>query len=243
GMLRKTGEAIIDRWHEPDEGIWEIRAEPRQHTYSKLMCWAALDRLARLHDHGDIIIPKERFQREANRIREVVLTEGYNRDLGAFVSVLGGDKMDASLLLMAEFGFLDPNDPRMIRTHELILEKLGDGVLLRRYEPHADDGLPGEEGAFGICSFWDDEYLARRGLAEEAVHRFETMLGYANDLGLYAEQLDPETGAHLGNFPQAFTHIGLINTLLVIAHETGERPAPEVKDKFTSESEENGRIA
>ena len=222
-MLVQVGTSLLEKWRLPDEGIWEKRSEPAHNTYSKVMSWVAMDRLIKLHDAGIMEVPREKFAEAAREIRETVEREGYNEELGTFVSEFGGDKMDASLLLLAMYQFVEADDPRMVRTYELIQERLGHGSLLFRYEEDDDDGLPGEEHAFGLCSFWDDEYLALRGDVDKAIELFEAMLDHQNDVGLYAEQIHEETGEHLGNFPQAFTHIGLINTLLMIAHQSGDR--------------------
>lgn len=233
-MLAKTGDALLERWREPDEGIWEIRNERKHHTYSKVMSWVTVDRLIRLHEHGDLKIDLERYKKERKIIRAEIEEKGVDRELGAFVNAYGTQEMDASLLLIPDYGFVAADDPRMLRTFELIQEQLADGCLLYRYK--YDDNLPGTEGAFGICSFWDEEYLARLGRVDEAMDHFEQMLGYANDVGLYAEQIDPATGIQLGNFPQAFTHVGLINALLMIAEKMGQG-VPDETDKTLTRTE------
>lgn len=236
-MLIRAGIALLDKWQLPDEGIWEKRSEPRHNTYSKVMSWVAMDRLIKLHDAGHMDVPRDRFADAAREIRETVEREGYNEELGAFVSEFGGDRMDASLLLLAMYQFVEPDDPRMVRTYELIQERLARGSLLFRYEEDDDDGLPGEEHAFGLCSFWDDEYLALLGDVDKAIELFESMLEYQNDVGLYAEMIHEDTGEHIGNFPQAFTHIGLINTLLMIAHKTGDRRSDKLVNGMPTKRE------
>jgi GH15 family glucan-1,4-alpha-glucosidase len=233
-MLAKVGDALIERWHKPDEGIWEIRNEQKHHTYSKVMSWATVDRLIRLHEHGDLEIDLDRYKKERKKIRADIEENGVDKELGAFVNAYGTQEMDASLLLIPDYGFVEADDPRMLKTFDLIQEQLSDGCLLYRYK--YDDNLPGEEGAFGICSFWDEEYLARLGRVDEAMDHFEQMLEYANDVGLYAEQIDPKTGRHLGNFPQAFSHVGLINALLMIAHKMGQG-VPDESDPELSKTE------
>jgi GH15 family glucan-1,4-alpha-glucosidase len=227
-LLRQLGAAVCRLWREPDEGIWEKRSGRFHHTYSKAMCWVALDRLLRLDGRGRLELPAaERgdFARHRDALRHAIETAGFSQRLGSYVDVLGGDELDASLLLLGLRGFDDPaRSPRLQSTLAAVRERLDSNGLLYRYPPGAD-GIPGGEAAFGICSFWLAEFLARAGRVEEAVARFEHVLGYANDLGLYGEEIDPQTGAALGNFPQAFTHVGLISAALAIAAATGcERP-------------------
>ncbi len=227
-MLSELGDAVCDKWRQPDEGIWEVRSGPQQNTYSKAMCWVALDRLVSLHEEDYIKVDVDRFVRERDAIREMVETKGYNESLESYTMTLEGEHLDASLLLMAIEGYIEPNHPRMRSTWECIQERLGRDGLIYRYD--AEDGLPktkGHEGAFGMCCFWATEYLARCGEVEKAEAHFEELLEYANDLGLYAEEIEPETGDALGNFPQAFTHIGLINSALQIQRARGEITADE----------------
>lgn len=214
-LLAGLGKTVCQFWREPDQGIWEIRGRRRHYTYSKLLCWTALDRLIRLHELGEVSCPVERFRGARHDLRLAIDTHGYNRRLGAYTSVFGGREIDASLLLMPHFGYLEARDPRMRGTFELIERHLTRGALVYRYHP-ALDGIAGGEGAFGICSFWAVEYLARAGEIGRAVERLEQMLAYANDLGLYAEEVEPVSGAALGNYPQAYTHVGLINAVLAI---------------------------
>lgn len=215
-MLRRLGNEVVQRWMDPDEGIWEIRAGRRQHTYSKVMCWVALDRLVKMHAEGRIQVPVERYRSVRGEIRDVVEARGYNTQLDSYVATLDGNRVDASLLLLPIYGYTEAGAPRMRSTYARIQEELGHGSLLYRYAPDTDDGLSSQEGAFGLCSFWDEEILARRGEVEEAKAHMEKMLPYANEVGLFAEEIDPETGGALGNFPQAFTHIGFINAALSI---------------------------
>jgi len=227
-MLRKLGDEVCRRWREPDEGIWEIRSGRQQHTYSKVMCWIALDRLIKMHTEGHVRVPAGRYRSVRGEIREVVEQRGYNTELDSYVTTLDGNQVDASLLLLPIYGYTEAGAPRMRSTYARIQDELGHDSLLYRYAPGTDDGLRSEEGAFGLCSFWDEDILARRGDVEEAKAHMEKMLPYANDLGLFAEEIDPQTGAALGNFPQAFTHIGFINAALSIAKaERGETIHPE----------------
>ena len=213
-MLVGFGETVCRRWCEPDEGIWEIRASRRHHTYSRAMCWVALDRLLRLHEAGLVRVPVERFARARAEIQREVERDGFNEEVGSYVSVSGGNEVDASLLQLGRYGYVDPASPRMRGTLRAIQGRLGANGLLYRYV--ADDGLPPGEGAFGICSFWAVTAQALAGDREGAAARFERVLSYANDLGLFAEEIDPANGAALGNFPQAFTHVGLIDAALTL---------------------------
>jgi GH15 family glucan-1,4-alpha-glucosidase len=211
-MLRGFGATACRLWREPDSGIWETRGPPRQFTLSKVMCWAALDRLLKLQVRGALELSRTqvaRFDETRAAIADTVESQGFNTTLGSYTSELDGDKLDASLLLMACIGYKDPGDPRMRGTFDLIEQRLARDGLLQRYE-----NAP--EGAFGICSFWAIDNLACRGEVEAADRRFRRMLGFANDVGLYAEEIDLATGAALGNFPQGFTHIGLINAAVAI---------------------------
>jgi GH15 family glucan-1,4-alpha-glucosidase len=213
-LLVGLGDTACKRWREPDEGIWEVRHGRRPHTYSKAMCWVALDRLVRLHEGGQLEAPVDRFSKVRDEIRAEVEARGYNEELGSYVSAFDGDELDASLLLLGVYGYAEPGDARMRATCELIYERLGTGPLLHRYR--GDDGLAGGEGAFGIASFWGVEARARQGEVGRAREDFERLCAYANDVGLFAEETDPDSGAALGNFPQAFTHVGLISAALTL---------------------------
>ena len=214
--LRGFGRKVCQMWRHPDDGIWEFR-QPRQHTtYSKAMCWAALDRLLRLAEEGHLDVPEGLFREEAEALRETILREAWSEARGAFAGAFGHDYLDASVLVMPSLGLIDPNDERMRMTFERIDGALGHGSLLHRYE-HGVDGWPTREGAFGVCCFWAADYLALRGEPEAARRRVEELLAHANDVGLYSEEIDPETGLALGNFPQALTHSGLVNACLRIA--------------------------
>ena len=213
-MLRGLGRTVCRRWEEPDEGIWEVRGGRLHHTYSKVMCWVALDRLVKLHEAGVLKVPLDRFAQVRDAIRDAVERRGYNDRLGSYTRIFDGDDVDASLLLLARYGFVEAGSPRMQGTFRRIHQALERNGLLFRYQ--ADDGLPPGEGAFGLCSFWAIECLAQQGLRDEATRRFERMLTLANDVGLFGEEIDPGTGAALGNFPQAFTHVGLIDAALAL---------------------------
>lgn len=213
--LAGLGETVCRVWREPDEGIWEVRSGPAHHTYSKVMCWNALEGLLRLHAAGICRVPADRFTRERDAIRHEVESRGYNTSLGSYVSILDGDGLDASLLQLITTGYTDPRSDRARGTCRAVYRELGHSALLRRYIP-GGDGVAGGEGAFGICSFWGVEALALVGDLPAARAAFDELCGYANDVGLFAEEIDPHSGEALGNFPQAFTHVGLIGAALAL---------------------------
>jgi GH15 family glucan-1,4-alpha-glucosidase len=230
-VLVNLGRTVCDLWKLPDDGIWEPRRGRRQNTHSKVMCWVALDRLVKLQEEGHVGGPRELFARVRDEIGARVEKEGWSQETGSYVAFFGGNDVDASLLRLGLCDYVDARDRRMVATTERIRERLGVDGLLYRYL--TADGIPGGEGAFGICSFWGVECYARQGRQAEAVAWFESLLAYANDVGLFSEELDPRTRSLLGNFPQAFTHIGLINAALTLAecagHPQGPHPAPKKK--------------
>jgi GH15 family glucan-1,4-alpha-glucosidase len=231
-LLVGLGNTVSKIWRDPDEGIWEPRSGQHQHTHSKVMCWVALDRLIALHDDGHLKAPVDAYRRERDEIRRVVEAHGWNPSLESYTSALDMAVVDASLLRLAFCGFADPRGERMQGTRRAIDRQLTKNGLVYRYL--FDDGLPGDEGAFGICSFWAVEACALGGNFEQALAWFERLLSYANDVGLFAEEIDPDTGEQLGNFPQAFTHVGLINTALTLARLAGrpqEQPAGRKEGK------------
>jgi GH15 family glucan-1,4-alpha-glucosidase len=237
-MLIGLGETVCRRWREPDEGIWEVRSGRWHHTLSKAMCWVALDRLIALHTDGHLRAPIERFRRARSEIREEIEARGYNTVLDSYVSRLDGDQLDASLLLLGLYQYADPAGPRMVSTVRRIYERLARGNLLYRYLGQ-DDGLRSPEGAFGIAGFWGVQCLAQAGECVRARDAFEALCAYGNDVGLFAEGFDPETGDALGNFPQAFTHIGLINAALTLeACERGRDPEQEIEAEHSMAEEQ-----
>jgi GH15 family glucan-1,4-alpha-glucosidase len=223
-MICGFGDYVCRNWRKSDEGIWEPRSGVAHNTHSRVLCWTALDRLLELHARGHLPeAPVDYFQKNREEIRREVERYAWNPHLESYASQLNGEELDASLLLLPWYGFDQASSKRMRQTYARIRERLGTGEgLLYRYRTAESPG----EGAFGICSFWGAEYLALGGAsAEEARQVFERLLGYANDLGLFAEEIDPETGSALGNFPQAFTHVGLINAALSLAKRLeGESP-------------------
>jgi GH15 family glucan-1,4-alpha-glucosidase len=215
-LLIGFGQTVCKQWRDPDSGIWEIRGPKRHYTFSKVMCWTALDCLVKLHQCGCLCIDVEAYRRERDAIGHVIETQGFNTDLDSYVSELDGDRVDAALLLMGCLEYKTPDDLRMRSTLARIRERLGRNGLLYRYEA-GTDGMASHEGAFGICSFWAVDNLALRGDLSAAKQAFEHILSFSNDVGLFAEEIDPDTGEALGNFPQAFTHVGLVNGAMALA--------------------------
>lgn len=227
-ILERAVERAAEAWREPDQGIWETRGEPRHYVSSKLMCWVALDRgarLARWRDDGD---RADRWAQVADEIRADILSRGVS-ERGVLRQHYDTDALDASVLLAPLVRFLPPDDERLRATVIAIADELTEGGLVLRYRTdETDDGLSGAEGAFTICSFWLVSALSEIGERERARRLCELLLNLAGPLGLYAEEIEPRTCAHLGNFPQAFTHLALINAVShVIADEVaGEREEP-----------------
>jgi len=203
----------IENWQRPDHGIWEFRTEPRHFTYSKVMAWVAVDRGLRLALALKRPVDFDGWARHREAIRADIEEHAWNQSRQTFVQYYGGANVDSSLLFMPMVGFLAADDPRIVATIEAITRDLGNGGMLWRYNPsEAQDGLRGGEGTFTMCSLWLAGSLIAGGRVAEAQVIFEQVLGYAGPLGLYSEMLDPLTGEFLGNYPQAFTHIGLIHT-------------------------------
>lgn len=199
-------------WQRPDEGIWEVRGGAKEFLHSRLMCWVAFDRALRLAQKRSLSGPLETWQHTRDEIRNDIFTNFWDEELQAFVQAKGTKDMDASTLLMPMMRFISPVDPMWLSTLRVLEKTLIEDTLVRRYEAERThvDGLPGGEGHFTACSFWYVECLARAGDLERAQLLFEKLLGYANHLGLYSEELG-SNGQHLGNFPQAFTHLALIS--------------------------------
>lgn len=214
-MLGRFADEAATGWTEPDQGIWEVRGGPRHFLYSKLLCWVALDRAVTMADEGVLAGDRTRWAHARDEIRAAILERGYNRELGAFTQSLGSGELDASALVIPLVGFLPASDARMRSTVSAIRERLTLDGLVRRYA--ADDGLPGGEGAFLLCSLWLAENLALQGRVDETRDAFERVAAHANDVGLLSEEVQPSTGELLGNYPQAFTHLGVIRAALTIA--------------------------
>jgi len=203
-------------WAEADQGIWEMRGAPRHHVYSKVMCWVALDRAI---DMADLLQASEKvpaWSSAREEIREAILGRGWNEEVGAFTQSFDSEALDASALIIPIVGFLPPADRRVLQTIEAIEAGLTDAAgLVLRYA--GDDGLEGEEGSFILCTFWLAEAHALAGNVDHARAVFERAASRANDLGLLSEEIDLHSGAMIGNFPQAFSHIGLINAAWAIS--------------------------
>ena len=214
-FLADAADAAADRWRNPDQGIWEVRGEPRHYLYSKLMCWVAVDRAIALAGLLQATDRVPRWEDTREQIRKSICTRGWSDAAGAYTQAYGADQLDASALMLGIVGFLPGSDPRFLATIEAIEQRLTDGRgLVYRY--HGDDGLPGEEGAFLLCTFWLAQALALAGLPERATAVFERAAGFASGLGLMAEEVAPGSRELLGNFPQAFSHIGLVNAAWAI---------------------------
>ena len=203
-------------WLEPDEGIWEVRGPRRHFTHSKVMAWVAFDRAVKTVEKLGREGPADRWRATRDAIKADVLAKGFNADVGSFVQYYGSDRLDASLLLIPLVGFLPSNDERVLGTVRAIERDLMRDGFVERYRADAEnvevDGLPPGEGVFLPCSFWLVAVLARQGRLDEAVELYERLLSLRNDLGLISEEYDPERGRLVGNFPQAFTHIALVET-------------------------------
>jgi GH15 family glucan-1,4-alpha-glucosidase len=214
--LRQLINWVCDNWQRKDEGIWEVRGGARHFTYSKLMCWVALDRALRLADKRSFPTNRERWLKCRDQIYEDIMTRGWNSKRGVFVQYYGSETLDAANLMMPLVFFLSPTDPRMLKTLDAINLPpengglVSDSLVFRYNMEETADGLRGGEGTFNICSFWLVEALTRAGRVNQARLMFERMLGHANHLGLFAEETGP-SGEALGNFPQAFTHLALIS--------------------------------
>ena len=231
--IRSRLDWICDNWQRPDAGLWEMRNREEHFVFSKVMNWVALDRGVRLADKRALPANRARWLEERDRIYEEVMTRGWNAKRRAFTQFYGSEDLDASLLIMPLVFFMAPNDPRMLSTIDAILKRpsesglVTDGLVYRYPPDPRIDGLPGEEGTFNMCSFWLVEALTRASQAnpaklDQAMLLFERMLGYANHLGLYAEQTGPQ-GEALGNFPQAFTHLALISAAFNLDRRLGTR--------------------
>ncbi len=213
-LLVRQVEVAIERWREPDRGIWEVRGEPKHFASSKMFCWVACDRGARLAELREDSERVQRWRAVADEIKADVLEHGVD-ERGVFVQHYGSTALDASLLLLPLMRFLPPDDPRIRATVLAIADELTEGGLVLRYRTEeTDDGLAGREGTFLICSFWLVSALCEIGELDRARSLCERLLGYSSPLGLYAEEVDPHTGRQLGNFPQAFTHLALINAVM-----------------------------
>lgn len=212
--LERLIDGVVDLWKLPDQGLWEARDAPAHHVHSKLMCWVALDRGLRLAESFGRTEPLPRWRAAAEEVRAAILEHGYDAAQQSFTQAFGRSELDASVLRVTLTGFLPPEDPRVRGTIEAIEHGLGDGPFLRRYT--RDDGVNGPEGAFLLCSFWLVEALARLGETRRAMDRWEGLLEAAGPLLLFSEEFDRSGNRPLGNYPQAFTHIGLLRAALAL---------------------------
>jgi GH15 family glucan-1,4-alpha-glucosidase len=211
-LIQKQIECVVSDWKLPDHGIWEIRNEKKEFLHSRLMCWVAMDRAIKIAEHRSFPYPEAEWQATRDEIYKDIYNNFWNEDLQAWVQYKGASHVDASVLLMPLTHYISPLEPRWVSTMKVIEKELKLDVLIYRYQNHLEkvDGLDGEEGTFNMCSFWYIEALAKSGEIDLAVESFEKMIGYSNHLGLFSEELGKK-GEHLGNFPQAFTHLALIS--------------------------------
>ena len=207
-------------WADPDEGLWEIRGQPRHFTYSKVMCWVAFDRAIKAVEVNGLPGPVEHWRKIRDQIHAEVCKHGWSAKRGSFVQSYRSRELDASLLLIPTTGFLPCSDPRVKSTIEAIQRELTrDGFVMRYRTRKSLDGLPPGEGVFLACSFWLADCLIMLGRRDEARELFERLCRLTNDVGLLSEEYDPRSGRHLGNFPQAFSHVALVNTAMNLSEE------------------------
>jgi GH15 family glucan-1,4-alpha-glucosidase len=230
GLQRALLAHLEKVWTEPDTGIWEMRSAPRHFTYSKVMAWVAFDRAVKMVEGFGVQGPVERWRELRRRIHRDVCENGFSRKRNAFVQCYGSEELDASLLLIPITGFLQSEDPRVISTTQAIRRDLTVDGLVQRYRTDpAPDGLPPGEGVFLACSFWLADNLCMQGRWDEAHELFDRLLGLTNGVGLLAEEYDPVARRQLGNFPQAFSHVALVNTAMNLGER--EKPAEQRAEK------------
>jgi GH15 family glucan-1,4-alpha-glucosidase len=221
GLMRH----LTDIWRRPDEGIWEVRGGQQQFVYSKVMGWVAFDRAARAVERFGMPGPAGQWRATADEIHKQVCERGYDAERNTFTQAYGSKALDAAVLLIPQVGFLPPDDPRVAGTVETIRRELSHNGFLRRYDTdHTEDGVSGDEGVFLICSFWLADSLAMIGREAEARSLYDKLVALRNDVGLLAEEYDPVAGQMLGNFPQAFSHLGLVNTAWHLSEVDNYRP-------------------
>ncbi len=221
-LLRSLITHLESIWQNPDESIWEVRGGSRHFTFSKVMVWVALDRAVRAAESFNLPAPLQHWRTLRHHVHDVICRDGFNQQRNSFVQYFGGETLDASLLLLPLVGFLPPEDPRIRATVEAIGRDLMVDGLIRRYRTsETQDGLTGGEGVFLACSFWYVDNLVLQNRYLEAQAMFDRLLALANDVGLLAEEYDPIGRRQLGNFPQAFSHLALINTALNLDTHAG----------------------
>ncbi len=238
-FLRHVADLTVQNWQRPDQGIWEIRDHPRHFVHSKLNCWVALDRAVKMSDDGNLEGDVARWRHERDAVADWLLSEACPD--GWFVQAAGHPLADAATLLVPALGFLPPADDRVQETIEVVMRDLSDGTHVHRYRN--TDGLAGDEGAFLLCSFWLVDALVHSGRVDEAEALLDRLLALGNDVHVYAEMVDPSTGAQLGNTPQAFTHMAVVTSASAVsAARRGELPPPTEAFSFVETSLER-RIA
>jgi GH15 family glucan-1,4-alpha-glucosidase len=217
--LIACAETAASSWTEKDRGIWEVRGDPQHFVYSKVMCWVALDRAIALSDLLHASDRVDSWKQRRDEIWETVVRDAWSEEAGAFTQYIGSTALDAANLMMAIVGFLPATDSRMLATIDAIEERLTDsrGLIYRYRSEDGVDGLAGQEGTFLLCTFWLAQALAMADQLDRARAVFERAAAFVNDLGLLAEEVDPNTGELLGNFPQAFSHVGLVNAAWAIS--------------------------
>jgi GH15 family glucan-1,4-alpha-glucosidase len=223
-LQRNLMDFLEGAWDKPDEGIWEVRGPRRHFTHSKVLAWVAFDRAVQAVERWDLHGPVDRWRRLRAEIHEEVCREAFNVELNSFTQAYGSDELDASTLLIPLVGFLPGDDPRVAGTIDAIQQNLTRDGFVERYKPREQndvDGLPGGEGVFLPCSFWLVDALLMQERDDEARELFEKLIGVSNDLGLLSEEYDPVEKRLLGNYPQAFTHVGLVNSAYNLSHHTG----------------------
>ncbi len=234
-FLADLADVAAARWQEPDQGIWEIRGAPRHFLYSKLMCWVALDRAINMAASIGATDRVEKWIQVRDDVAKAILEQGWNDDVGAFTQAFGSGELDASVLMMPVVGFIDATDPRMTATIDAIARDLTDEHgLVYRYL--SNDGLVGDEGTFLLCTFWLAQAQALAGRVDDARVTFERAIAFANDVGLLAEEVDARSGELLGNFPQALSHIGLVNAAWAIAQVTGDGSTTARSDSSSNDT-------
>jgi GH15 family glucan-1,4-alpha-glucosidase len=231
GLQRVLLDFLESVWQQPDSGIWEQRSPPRHYTHSKIMSWVAFDRAIKMAERSGLDGPVERWRKQRDAIHTEVCAMGFDKNRNTFVQSYGSAEVDAALLLIPHVGFLPAGDPRFGGTVAVIEHDLMKDGLIRRYRPeHSPDGLAGGEGTFIACSFWLADALALTGRFDEALALFERLMTLRNDVGLLAEEYDPILRRSLGNFPQAYSHVALVNTATILT-ETGDKAASATRSK------------